>query len=165
MRTGMAKEVFNVAYVLALAAQAGLNTSEPRVDEDSVDLMIIGSGFNGRRRDPQISLQLKCSSQDLISGEHIKFPLKLKNYNDLRGRNISNPRYLVVLLVPPNQDAWMQHHPEHVSLHNNCYWLSIMDHPETHNSDSVTVDVPLSQRLTSAQLKQLMVEASDWEAA
>jgi hypothetical protein len=98
MRTGMAKEVFNVAYVLPLAAQAGLNTSEPRVDDDSVDLMIIGSSFTGRRRETQISLQLKCSSQDLINGEHIKFPLKLKNYNDLRGRNISNPRYLVVTL-------------------------------------------------------------------
>ncbi len=165
MRTGMAKEVFSVAYILALAAQAGLNTLEPRVDDDSVDLMVLGSGFAGRRRDPAISLQLKCTSQELINGAHIKFPLKLKNYNDLRGRNVSNPRYLVVLLVPTDQTAWMQHHPEHVSLHNNCYWVSIMDHPETANTDSVTVDVPLSQRLTTAQLKQLMVEASDWEAA
>lgn len=161
MQKGMAKEVFNVAYVMAIAAQAGLNTSEPRVDDDSVDLTIIGRGFAGRFRNPSIDLQLKCTERDLIRGNCIKFPLSIKNYNDLRGDNVVNPKYLVVLLVPSDQQEWMLHHAGHTSLHNLCYWVSIKDHPDTANEDTVTVDVPLDQRLTTAGLRQLMVEASN----
>lgn len=161
MQTGMAKEVFNVAYVMAMAAQAGLNTSEPRVDDDSVDLTIIGKGYTGRLRNPSIDLQLKCSAQQLISGDLIKFCLPLKNYNDLRGENVANPKYLVILLVPDEQDSWMRHHDEHTSLHNLCYWASIKDLPDTTNNTSVVVDVPLAQRLTTDSLRQLMLAASN----
>jgi hypothetical protein len=164
MHSGNKKEQFNIAYVCAMAAQAGLNHAPPEVDEDSVDLMLIGKGFTGKVRNPHIHLQLKCTSQDLIYGSVIKFPLPKKNYDDLRGVNVLCPRYLVVLIVPKNSDEWVNHHPEHMSLHNRCYWVSIKDHPDCTNQSKVTIDIPLSQRLTTVGLQDLMVQASNGNA-
>lgn len=155
------KEQFNIAYVCAMAAQAGLNHNHPSVDDDSVDITLSGSAFPGKVRNPHIDLQLKCTSQNLISGQVIKFPLKKKNYDDLRGDNLIHPRLLVVLLVSPDKDKWIEHHPEYMSLHRHCYWLSMKDFPDTKNENQVTVDIPIAQRLTTRILLQLMDKASN----
>lgn len=142
------KEQFNVAYVGALAAQAGLDNARTQVDDDSIDICIVGKGFPGVIRNPQIQLQLKCTSQNLVSGSVLKFSLSRKNYDDLRGDNILCPRYLVVLLVPSDDTKWIEHQTEGMFLRNSCYWVSIRDHPAA-STASITIDVPLSQRLTS----------------
>ena len=159
------KEQFNVAYLNALAAQAGINYARTDVDDDSIDVYYIGRGFKGKIRNPQIQLQLKCTSQDLINGKILKFPLSRKNYDDLRGKNILCPRYLAVLVVPTNCEAWVTHGENFMQLSHSCYWVSIKDHPATTNEDSITIDVPLSQKLTAAELKALMQLASDGESA
>lgn len=155
------KEQFNVAYISAMAAQAGLNPSQLQVDDDSIDIQLCGKGFLGRIRNPMIQLQLKCTSQDVISGDVIKFPLSRKNYDDLRGQNVIVPRYLVVLLVPEKDDSWIQHHDASMSLHNTCYWFSLKDLPATTNKKSVTIEIPLSQRLTTASLSHFLTLASE----
>lgn len=156
------KELFNVAYVHAMAAQAGLNHGSMTVDDDSVDLMIIGKGFGhgGGIRNPQLHLQLKCTSQNMISGSVIKFPLSRKNYDDLRGDCYLSPRYLIVMLVPKDVEGWALDNEDHMVLKHCCYWASIKDYPETPNETKVTVEVPLSQRLTPAALRDLMTLAS-----
>lgn len=161
MHSANMKEQFNIAYVCAMAAQAGLNHNTPVVDDDSVDLTLIGKGFVGKVRNPHIDLQLKCSSQNLVSGDVIKFELSKKNYDDLRLDDYVHPRYLVVLLVPSDNRSWIQHHDTHMSMHERCFWMSIKGHPESANQSSVTVDIPLSQRLTTEQLLTLMQQASD----
>jgi hypothetical protein len=161
MHSSNKKEQFNIAFVCAMAAQAGLNHSTPVVDEDSVDLMLIGRGFTGKRRNPQIHLQLKCTAQDIATGTSLKFPLPKKNYDDLRSDNVLCPQYLVVLLVPKDEREWIQHHDEHMSLHNRCFWVSIKDYPPTENKSKVIIDIPLSQRLTTNELLRLMQEASE----
>ncbi len=160
------KEQFNLAYIYALAAQAGLNPSVPVVDDDSVDITLQGRGYVGKLfRNPQIQLQLKCTSQDLVSGGVMKYPLKKKNYDDLRGNDVIVPRYLAVLVVPEATNDWLLHHEEHISLHNTCYWVSIRNAPDSMNTTSVTIDVPLAQRLTTTQLLELMELASSGMAA
>src|SRR6185437_10576688 len=159
------KEQFNVAYVNALAAQAGLNNARTDVDDDSVDLYLVGKGYEGQIRNPHIQLQLKCTSTDLITGSLLKFPLSRKNYDDLRGANVLCPRYLVVLVVPADETMWIEHQQEGMSLRNACYWVSIRHHPDSSNATTVTVDVPLSQRLTANELRNLMLRASSGESA
>ncbi|WP_432722283.1 DUF4365 domain-containing protein [Jeongeupia wiesaeckerbachi] len=165
MDIGKRKEQFNVAYVHAMAAQAGLNPSHPQVDDDSIDIQLQGKGFPGLRRNPMVQLQLKCTSQDVVSGGVIKFPLPRKNYDDLRGSDVICPRYLVVLLVPEEHERWVEHHSAHMSLHNTCYWLSLKDYPSTTNTTTVTVDIPLAQRLTTTSLRHLLTLASNGESA
>lgn len=158
------KEQFNYAYVCALAAQAGLNRVDAAVDDDSIDLSFKSKGFFGRSvRSPQIEFQLKCSSQDLVDGEVIKFPLSVKNYNDLRGSDFASPRYLAVLLVPTEVNDWVAHNEHHIALFNNCYWLSLRDAKPTENEAQITVAIPLAQRLTSTTLQAMMDRASEGE--
>ncbi|WP_203009206.1 DUF4365 domain-containing protein [Pseudomonas paraversuta] len=165
MDAGKKKEQFNIAYLHAMAAQAGLNPSQLMVDDDSIDIQLSGKGFTGMLRNPMVQLQLKCTSQNLVSGNVIKFPLSRKNFDDLRGGNVICPRYLVVLLIPEDDELWVKHHSSHMALHNICYWLSLRDFPNTNNISSVTVEIPLSQRLTTTSLRHLLTLASDGESA
>ncbi|WP_372358750.1 DUF4365 domain-containing protein [Xanthomonas sp. NCPPB 2865] len=160
------KEEFQYAYVCALAAQAGLNRGDFRVDDDSIDITFQTKGdFGpGRMRSPMIQVQLKCSSQELIVNDAIKFPLKIKNYNDLRGDDVVVPRYLAVLLVPDDFQEWIKNNDDHIVLFNSCHWISLRDHAPTDNQTSVTVDIPLVQRLTSTALWQMMDRASMGES-
>lgn len=159
------KEEFQYAYLYALAAQAGLNSGVFHVDDDSVDVTIQGRGyFDAPVRSPAIQVQLKCTSQrEYIKRGVIKYPLPRKNYDDLRGYNLAMPRYLAVLIVPDATDLWIAHRKKHMTLNNCCYWVSLRDAPETKNSTSITVDVPLRQRLTSNVLLEMMKAASRLE--
>lgn len=154
------KEEFQYAYVAALAAHAGLNRGDFRVDNDSVDVTFQGRGFVAPYRNPQIQLQLKCTSRGLISGGVIKYPLPKKNYDDLRGDDVVVPRYLAILVVPDQVAEWVLHHEDCVALHNLCFWVSLRDAPASSNTTNVTVDVPMSQRLTTNVLRDMIVAAS-----
>ncbi|BBU69026.1 DUF4365 domain-containing protein [Fluviibacter phosphoraccumulans] len=160
------KEQFQYAYVCALAAHAGLNRGSFDVDDDSIDITFQAKGNfgSGRLRSPMIQVQLKCSSQQMIADDVIKFPLKIKNYNDLRGDDVVVPRYLAVLLVPDDLEEWIAHNEDHIALFKSCHWLSLRDYGPTDNQTTVTVDVPLSQRLTSKTLWQMMDRASAGES-
>lgn len=154
------KERFNRAYVSALAAQAGINSATPEVDNDSIDITFIGRDFPGPIRDPQISFQLKCTHQDLRVGDNIRFSLSRKNYDDLREVRLSIPRYLAVLEVPESCDNWSHHIDEGMLLRSRCYWASLKKLPAV-EQESITVSVPLIQRLTSVALVHLLSLASE----
>lgn len=158
------KEQFSYAFLQAIAAQAGLNYSIDAVDDDSIDIRLSGKGFvGGLIRNPTIEIQLKCTSQELIKGDVIKYPLKLKNYNDLRGEDVAAPRYLMVLVVPDNIENWTHYLDNAMILFNNCYWASLRFEPESKNTTKVTVDISLGQKVTEESLLKLMELASKGE--
>lgn len=154
------KERFNRAYVGALAAQAGINSATPEVDNDSIDIMLVGKDFAGLIREPQISFQLKCTHKNLRVGDNIRFPLGRKNYDDLRDLRVGVPRYLAILEVPENCDDWSHHIDEGMLLRSRCFWVSLKGLPDV-EQDSITVSVPLAQRLTSSALAELLSLASE----
>ncbi|HZF96828.1 MAG TPA: DUF4365 domain-containing protein [Pseudoxanthomonas sp.] len=158
------KEEFQYAYVCALAAHAGLNRGQFCVDDDSVDILFQGKGYTAPVRNPQIQIQLKCTSRNLTRGDVIKFPLSKKNYDDLRGEDVVVPRYLAVLTVPERTEDWLLHNHDCMALYHRCYWVSLRDAPPVFNTMQVTVDVPITQRLTTETLKQMMSAASNGEA-
>jgi Domain of unknown function (DUF4365) len=160
------KEQFNVAYVHAMATQAGLNTGNMRVDNQSIDLDVDGIVPTAtKNRFPKISLQLKATSQQVVKNGVIKFPLPRKNYDDLKNDRLIVPRYLIVLLMPENPTDWIEHHAQHMTMHNTCYWASIKNDPGVKNKTKVTVDIPLSQRLDTDALLRLITLASQGERA
>ena len=101
------KELFSKAFVKALAAQSGLRSAEPDVDDDSIDVIIRGRGYPTGIRNPQIDVQLKCTANDEGDEDFLKFSLSLKNYNDLRGELRSMPvvknNTSVTLSIPRSQ--------------------------------------------------------------
>tara|TARA_R110002033_G_C3827719_1_gene233645 strand:- start:142 stop:639 length:498 start_codon:yes stop_codon:yes gene_type:complete len=160
MDNNQKKDLFSRAYVKAIAAQLGFRSSIPDVDDDSVDLILQGKGFTSGIRNPQIEVQLKCTAQDNGGDENFKFVLPIKNYNDLRGDGLLCPRYLFVLVVPENVQDWMLHENTHTTIMHCCYWISLMDSPDTSNRTNITIDIPRKNLLTAGSLLSLMELAS-----
>lgn len=154
------KERFNIAYVGSLVAQAGINTNNPIVDNDSVDITLIGRGFTGGVYcNPHVDLQLKCTHAPSITSNSISYSLRRKNYDDLRATDLIHPRYLAVLVVDPDASKWASYSPDGLLLQGHCYWASIKGKPAV-DQDKITVHVPLSQVLTSQEVMRLLQAAS-----
>ncbi|QII29540.1 DUF4365 domain-containing protein [Stenotrophomonas maltophilia] len=154
-------EEFQYAYVAALAAHAGLNRGDLRVDDDSIDVQFASAGVPvpGPFLSPSIQLQLKCTRTAKISGGDLSFDLKIKNYNDLRANTLL-PRYLAVLVVPDATSDWLTHGTGCISLQNECYWVSLKGAKPSSNTYQVTVKVPVTNRLTTSTLIDMINAAS-----
>lgn len=157
------KEQFSVAYLRAVTAVAGYNLRKPDVDEDSIDWGIAASDATALPRSPRLELQLKCSSQRFLHEENVHFPLKLKNYNDLRKTFLVVPRLLVVVLIPPDLQNWILQTEEEMAMRHCGYWQSLRGQPEVENESSVTVNLSRSQRLTPEALHAIMKRVDNEE--
>ncbi len=149
------KEQFSQAYVQAVAAVAGYCWSKPSVDDDSIDLTLSAKGSMGTYRSPKLDLQLKChaSTQPITD---FPFPLKLKNYDDLRDSSVLVPRILVVVVVPDLLADWLVHSEPEMILRRCGYWKSIRGEPATSNSTSVTVTIERAQLFCPSSLTSIM---------
>jgi hypothetical protein len=70
------------------------------------------------------------------------------------------PRLLVVLLLPPDPDQWLEQTEEQMVSRRCAYWLSLLNQPEVGNEKTVTVQVPRKNCLTADNLRTLMQRAS-----
>jgi hypothetical protein len=152
------KEQFSIAYVRAVASVAGYNTYKPEVDDDSVDFGIAARGPFTTVHSPRLEMQLKCTSSYEIDEANLGFPLRLKNYDDLRNDLVMIPRLLVVVVVPECIDDWIEHGEEGLTLRRFAYWLSLRGRPETTNEKTVTVHLPKTKRFTVDALRDLMIK-------
>ena len=156
------QEQFSIAYISALAATLGFNPGTFKVDDDSIDISFKSKGYSGKvRRNPQIDIQLKCTKAKPNKDGVLPFPLPVKNYNDLRDEYQNNPTYLVVLIVPENENNWIENRENDMLLRNKAYWFSLRNMPETDNDSTVTIHIPTKNVLTSDSFKKLMDYASE----
>jgi len=157
------KELLSLAYVKAVAATAGLGWYSPYPDDDSIDVGLAFKGTVGKMRSPRLELQAKATSRDLIRDDGmIHFPLPVKNYHDLRDPNVMVPRILVVMLIPKEKDQWLEISDEQMLVRHCAYWQSLRSLPDTTNTVSETVHVPVSQRFDVCGLLKIMDQiASD----
>lgn len=159
------KEQFSRAYVGSIASRLGINTSKPDVDDDSVDLTLIGKGYEGHCfHNPNVDIQLKCSSSLKIRNGLIQFSIKKKNYNDLRKDHCIHPRYLFVLMVPKKINEWITINTDHMAVKNICFYLSIKGMAESKNKGKVQIHIPLENKVSCEILSQIMEKAADGES-
>ena len=156
------KEQFSIAYARAVVAVAGFNVYRMEVDEDSIDLGIAATGAKHLPKRPKLDIQLKCTADDVIRDDFLHFPLKIKNYNDLRVEALV-PHILLVVLVPPEVADWMQQSEEEMVLRRCGYWLSLCGAQVVANTESVTVRLPRAQMFTPASLQLMMQRVNDGE--
>ena len=147
-----AQEQFSEAFILAIAALAGCGAAVPDPDVDSIDWTL--SCRLPRR--PKLDLQVKSTRLAAESGEHVLYPLKRKNYDDLRLPDLLAPRMLVLVVVPEDPAAWLHCSPEQVVMRRCAYWLSLAGAPPTANEWTVTVQVPRANLFTVESLSRLM---------
>ncbi len=159
------KQQLSVAYVHAVAARAGYTCQVQIVDEDSVDVLIGAAGYVHDRavvRSPRLEVQLKATSSLQLGAKHLTFPLKRKNYEELRTRCLI-PRLLVVLALPVNPAEWIEMSEECMISRRCAYWASLLGRAETPNTGSISVRLPRSQQFNVERLQGLMQQVSRQE--
>lgn len=157
------KEQFSVAYLRAVTAVAGYNLYTRDIDQDSVDWGIAAGDSPEMPRSPRIELQLKCAARQIRSEDFVRFPLKLKNYNDLRHPMVMVSRLLLVIIVSEKLQNWIQQSEEELVLRHCGYWLSLRGRPDVPNEESVTVHLPRSLCFTPEALREIMKRADNEE--
>ena len=145
------KARFSLACIEAVASHAGFQIVEPKVDYDSVDGFLVGDF--GRR--PRIEFQAKATARDVVRGQNIHFPLRLKNYNDLR-IEVINPRILIVLVMPDSLNEWLTQTHDELCLRHCAYWLNLKGEPAVPYTDNVTVHIPTANVFSSDRLISMM---------
>ena len=150
------KEQFSFAYARAVAAVAQIAVNEPAVDDDSVDLSFKRRGGGGAVRSPQLDAQVKCTESANVHPTHVAYPLKLKNYEELRPTNLLVPRILIVVTVPDVLADWLSHSEPELAMRKCGYWVSLRGWAATANSTNVTVHLPRANHFNVAQLQQIM---------
>jgi hypothetical protein len=150
------KQQFSFAYIRAVASHAGYGVDPYTVDDDSIDLIISSRG----NKRPRIEVQVKCTSQEVLGENSLKYPLIIKNYNDLIVECVI-PRYLVILVVPKNLDDWIVHSENALSLRHCAYWQSLTNLAEVVNTSKVTVEIPKTNLFDSTALHSIMEKASN----
>lgn len=151
------KEQFSNAYLQAVVSVAGYSLYKPSIDNDSVDWGIAASSdVVGSVRAPRLEVQLKSTSREALDKDTIRYPLKLKNYNDLRMPDFSIPRILLVVLLPDKLTDWLKESEQELCLRYCGYWISLNGMPKTLNTTAVTVSIPRTNQFTVAALKSII---------
>jgi hypothetical protein len=150
------KEQFSFAYVRAVAATARIAVNEPTVDDDSVDLILQQKGTGGIFRSPRLEVQVKCTEAATITAAHIAYPLKIKNYDELRPTDFLVPRILIVVVVPNSLADWLNHSEPELAMRRCGYWRSLRGEQSTINTTSVTVHLPRTNQFTVTELQAMM---------
>lgn len=148
-----AQEQFSKAFVLAVAALAGCSAAEPEPDVDDID-WTLSCRLAPRR--PKLDLQVKSWTHATGTPEAVHYPLKRNSYDGLILTNLLIPRFLILVLVPPQPEAWLTVSPEQLVLRRCAYWCSLAGLPASENESSVTVQVPRANLFDVAALTGLM---------
>lgn len=154
------KEELSLAYLTAVAAVGGVAVEPHRHDDDSVDVTIKKRlpGRSGQSWNVSVNVQLKSTATDVkTAGGALHYPLKAKNYNDLRAGG--NVRHLLMLLVlPPEEEKWAACTAEELVIRKCMYWADPATWPPTGNQESVTVAIPEDNLVTPDALEKLLTE-------
>lgn len=152
-------ERFSLAYLEAVASQAGCWIADPRIDRNSVDGVLMGE-VNGLPS--AFGFQAKSTSQDVLRGDHISFRLPMGDYNHLR-LPARFQRILIVLRMPDETDDWLNQTDEELCMRHCAYWSSLSDEPEVSNRSNIRVHIPLINMFNSESLTGLMNRAAAGE--
>ncbi len=91
------------------------------MDDDSVDLTIMRRRPGATVRSVRLDVQLKATYTDCVSGDHIAYPLPIRNYDDLRPSNVAAPRILVVVTMHPDAGRRLVHTEDNLAFHRCGY--------------------------------------------
>ncbi|MFS4091469.1 DUF4365 domain-containing protein [Streptomyces sp. AF1A] len=155
---------FGEEFIRMLATAANLDVTRKERDRVGVDWQLGYAGRRGTRRYPAIEAQVKCTSSPDIHDDHIRYPLKVKNYNQLAGNDYEMPRFLFLVLAPADPHAWSHATEERLRLSHAAYWLCLHDQKpialddNKSGSGTRTVYVPRANLLTADSLHDLFAE-------
>ncbi|MEG3858544.1 DUF4365 domain-containing protein [Microcoleus sp. herbarium12] len=151
------KEEFSYAYVYAIASAAGFcqRTTTP-LDRLGVDLIITGIAERGLPNFPILYIQVKCTSRDILNENSLRYPLNIKNYEELSANNAYPPRIIIVVTVPDRPNDWLQQTEAELCLKRCAYWISLKGAAPTDNKETVTISIPRTNIFSGDALTTIM---------
>lgn len=152
---------FGEQFIRMLAAAANIDAARRERDRVGVDWQLGHPGRPGTRRFPIIEAQVKCTSSPDVHPDHISYDLKVKNYNQLAGREYDVPRFLFLVLAPTDPVTWSHASPDRLLLRNAAYWACLHDQELCGSGTTRTVHVPRANLLTAASLHLLFTEGRE----
>ncbi|NES72190.1 MAG: DUF4365 domain-containing protein [Okeania sp. SIO2D1] len=158
MKINLQKEEFSYAYIRAVATVVGCvceRTTTP-LDQLGVDLIITGLKSPQLQNFPILYAQVKCTSRDVFSNNLIRYPLPIKNYNELSIINRYPAIILIVVIVPKQVNELLQQTEASLCLKRCGYWLSLEGAATTENRESITVSIPRNNLFTPTKLEFIM---------
>jgi hypothetical protein len=157
---------FGEDYVRVLASAAGLIVLQGDLDADGVDLGFRATGRYGRTMSPTVEAQIKTWSKPSVSSGHLNFRgLNERQFNKLAGPDFTVPRFLFVICVPADNQAYAAMSTDGVLLRHLGYFVSLRAEEPIKNPDRDRwrpVRVPTANVLTAASLRRLAETQSDW---
>lgn len=146
------------AYVQAVAALAGVAISKPDPDY-GIDLSLRQIAVeDGRHSDTsvQIDLQLRATTRASLTAIGILYDLDVETYNNLRIVSAGCPRFLVVLVLPDEQEDWLSQSQDQLSIRSCAYWLSLEGAAATPASRSIRVTIPSGNVFSPESIRILL---------
>ena len=152
---------FGQDYIRVLASAAGLLVWTPDLDYDGIDLGIRWPGRSGTAASPAIDAQVKSWSNPRKAGGTWRFDgLNEVQFNKLAGRDFTIPRYLFLVVVPPDPGAYSDVLTDGLLLRYQGYYTSLRDQDPIaapNGRRRRTVHVPVANVLTVRSLRALMI--------
>jgi Domain of unknown function (DUF4365) len=138
------KESLNRAYVLAVAAKAGLIWAIPQQDygTDIHFQRITKRGERLQATGIALNCQLKASKDWRISddGTSIIYDLEAKTFNDLA--DDSALCALILLCLPSPMDEWLEMCEDYLLIRKCCYYWINENRETTNNVATKTIYIP-----------------------
>ncbi|MFF4933729.1 DUF4365 domain-containing protein [Streptomyces griseofuscus] len=150
------QEQISLAYLSAVATQAGVTTASWNVDKDAVDITL-------KRRGLLVEFQMKCSYSPTLlgDGETYAYDLDIRAYNILRDAERSAAGYLGLVIVPADLDDWLVHDEESLLMRCTGYYARIQDCPSVTNEATTRIHLPKKQRIDASGLNDAFTYAHD----
>jgi hypothetical protein len=152
------QERLSLAYLTAVAARAGCQVLETKVDRNGIDATIkpiAGVTIS-------IDIQMKSVSRDIRieDGAILSFQLDRPTYDKLRRADVQSPQLLVVFEMPVDETLWLSVKSEErtTTLRHLAYWLDLRGKSEI-DSASTSIHIPITNVFDHHLIASIIAEA------
>jgi hypothetical protein len=132
------QERLSLAYLTAVAAQAGCQVQEFKVDRNGVDATI--KPIAGAPMSMDVQMKSVTTNIRIDGGKALSFQLDTPTYDKLRRIDAQAPQLLVVLEMPKDRQQWLEVTPP-LMLRHAAYWRSLRGLPAV-DTASTAVHIP-----------------------
>ena len=154
------QEALSRAYVRAIAARAGVTCADLFQDfgADMILRDVAQQEHNFVEDGPQVDLQLKSTTRAEVRETEVRYDLDVRAYNWLRQQQVSQPRVLVLMVLPEDEARWLSQSLEELVLRRCAYWLNLRGAGPTTNQRTIRIKLPRANVFSSAAVRRLLDE-------
>ena len=128
----------------------------PPLNGLGIDLILTRLKSRPPENFPILYVLVKSNSREVINDDIVRFPLSVKNYNDLRVINRYPRIIFIVVVVPEKVEEWLLKSESSLCFLGCGYWLSLAGADVTKNQDNITVSIPRKNMFTPQVLEGIM---------